>query len=159
MRALTLLALALPAVLLAQTPQTTPVAKPVKSGSGSSLKAQVGALNTAFAEGMMNGDAAVMADLYTQDAELLFFKGSTFKGREAIQEFMTGFFKGNRVKAMTVVSEESHMMGGSVLDIGHYEMTTVADGKEESSKGRYMQVLKKGKDGKWRLFRDCPLPD
>lgn len=32
-------------------------------------------------------------------------------------------------------------------------------GKEATAKGRYMQVLRKDKDGKLRIFRDCPLPD
>lgn len=71
-----------------------------------------------------------------------------------------GFFKETRVKSLTVTSEETHSMGGALLDIGHYEMTTVdKDGKEEISRARYLQVLTKGKDGKWSYFRDCPLPD
>lgn len=125
----------------------------------SALKVKVDALNEAFAAAMMKGDATAVADLYTEDAQLLFFKGTTLKGRSAIQAFLTGMFKGMQVKAMKIVSEETHPMGDLLLDQGHYEMTSEADGKVETTKARYLQVLKKGKDGKFLLFRDCPLPD
>jgi ketosteroid isomerase-like protein len=52
------------------------------------------------------------------------------------------------------------MLGDALYDSGRYEMVDVGkDGKETTSKGRYMQILKKGKDGVWRLWRDCPLPN
>lgn len=135
---------------------TAAVALPMLAGSPTP---KTESLNKAFAEAMVKGDIPTLAKLYTEDGQLLFFKGSTFKGREAITGFMTAFLKDNQVKAMTITSEETHAMGAYLLDTGHYEMTTVSGGKEESSKGRYLQVLAKGKDGKWRLFRDCPLPD
>ncbi|HEY3400652.1 MAG TPA: nuclear transport factor 2 family protein [Geothrix sp.] len=123
------------------------------------LKVKVDAMNDAFAAAMLKGDAAEVAAFYTEDAQLLFFKGTTLKGRAAIQEFMTGMFKGMKVKAMKIVSDESHAMGDAILDQGHYEMTSEAEGKVQVDKARYIQVLKKGKDGKLQLFRDCPLPD
>jgi uncharacterized protein (TIGR02246 family) len=123
------------------------------------VQAKVDALNNAFAAAMIRGDAAAVAAIYTEDAHLYFFKGTTLKGRAAIQEFLTGMFKGMKVTAMKIVSEEIHPMGGTILDEGHYEMTSEADGKVETSKARYLQVYKKGKDGKYLLFRDCPLPD
>ena len=65
------------------------------------------------------------------------------------------------IKAMKITSEELHPLGrGLWLDQGSYEMTSASpDGKEETSKARYLQIFTKGKDGKWLLFRDCPLPD
>jgi uncharacterized protein (TIGR02246 family) len=123
------------------------------------VQAKVDALNDAFAAAMVRGDAAAVAAIYTEDAHLYFFKGTTLKGRAAIQEFLTGMFKGMKVTSMKIVSEEIHPMGDTVLDEGHYEMTSEADGKVETSKARYLQVYKKGKDGKYLLFRDCPLPD
>lgn len=123
------------------------------------VNAKVAAVNDAFAAAMVKGDAAAVAALYTEDAQLLFFKGTTLKGRAAIQEFLGGMFKGMKVKAMKIVSEEVHPLGDALLDQGHYEMTSEADGKVETAKARYLQVLKKGKDGKLLLYRDCPLPD
>ena len=122
-------------------------------------KAKVDAVNDAFAAAMRKGDAAAVAALSTEDAQLLFFKGTTLRGRAAIQEFLSGMFKGMKVTSMKIVSEEIHPLGDTLLDQGHYEMTSEADGKVETAKARYLQVLKKGKDGQWRLFRDCPLPD
>jgi uncharacterized protein (TIGR02246 family) len=109
---------------------------------------------------MVKGDIAAVADCYTEDGQLLFMDGKTYKGRAEITALMTGYFGASKVKSMTITSEESHMMGGAILDLGHYEMVDVGkDGKETTSKGRYMQVLHKGRDGTWRLFRDCPLPN
>ena len=122
-------------------------------------QAKVDALNDAFAAAMVRGDAAAVAAFYTEDAHLYFFKGTTLKGRAAIQAFMTGMLKGMKVTSMKIVSEEIHALGDTILDEGHYEMTSEADGKVETSKARYLQVYKKGKDGKLLLYRDCPLPD
>ncbi len=116
--------------------------------------------NKAFAAAMVKGDAAAVTNLYTEDGQLLFMDGKTYKGRKEISDLMAGFFSGSTVKAMTITSEESHMLGDALFDTGRYEMTLVAkDGKETTSKGRYLEVLKKGKDGVWRLWRDCPLPN
>jgi uncharacterized protein (TIGR02246 family) len=129
------------------------------SAASPAIKAKVDAVNEAFAAAMVQGDAAAVAAFYTEDAQLIFFKGTTLKGRAAIQEFMTGMMKGMKVKSMKIISEEIHPMGDTLLDQGHYEMISEADGKVEASKARYIQVFKKGKDGKLLLFRDCPLPD
>jgi uncharacterized protein (TIGR02246 family) len=116
--------------------------------------------NKAFAAAMVKGDAAAVTALYTEDGQLLFMDGKTYKGRKEIQELMAGYFSANKMKSMTITSEESHMLGDALYDSGRYEMVDVGkDGKETTSKGRYMQILKKGKDGVWRLWRDCPLPN
>ncbi|HJV90566.1 MAG TPA: nuclear transport factor 2 family protein [Holophagaceae bacterium] len=133
------------------------VSAPMLASPG--LKAKAEALNKAFAAAMVKGDAAAVAGLYTEDARLLFFKGQTLKGRAAIHETLAGMFKGMKVTAMSIVSEECHPLGEALLDMGHYEMTSEAEGKTTTEKARYVQVLKKGKDGQWRLFMDCPLPD
>lgn len=133
-------------------------ALPVLAGAPAKPSAHADAANKAFAAAMVKGDAAAVADTYTEDGQLMFFDGTTYKGRKAIQELMAGFFSGNSVKSMTLTSEETQWMGAAILDIGRYEMVTVGkDGKESTSKGRFMEILKKGKDGKWRLYRDCPL--
>ena len=123
------------------------------------VQAKVNAANDAFAAAMVRGDAVAVAASYTEDGQLYFFKGTTLKGRSAIQEFLTGMLKGMKVLSMKIVSEEIHPLGDTILDQGHYEMTSEADGKVETSKARYLQVYKKGKDGKFLLYRDCPLPD
>jgi uncharacterized protein (TIGR02246 family) len=131
---------------------------PALAASPTKASAHADAANKAFAAAMLKGDAAAVADMYTEDAHLLFFDGKTYKGRKELLDLFTGYFKDNKVKSMTLTSEEAHMMGNAVLDIGRYEMVTLGkDGKESASKGRFMDVLKKGKDGKWRLWRDCPL--
>lgn len=123
--------------------------------------AGVEALNRRFAEAMVKADATALLDCYTEDGQLIFFKGQTFKGRTEIKGFLAGFFTPNKVKSMTIASREWKALGaGYLLDQGTYEMVSVgADGKEEKGAGRYLQILRKDKDGKWRLFRDCPLMD
>lgn len=123
--------------------------------------AGVEALNKRFAESMVKADSAAFVDCYTEDAQLIFFKGQTFKGREALKAFFGEFSKASKVKSMVITSQEWKALGGGyVLDQGSYQMVSVGpDGKEEKGAGRYLQILRKDKDGKWRLFRDCPLMD
>ncbi len=135
-------------------------ALPILAASPAKPSPHADKANKAFAAAMVKGDAAAVTSMYTEDGRLYFMDGKTYKGRREIAELMTGFFSGDKVKAMTITSEESHMLGDALFDSGRYEMTLVAkDGKETTSKGRYLQVLKKGKDGVWRLWRDCPLPN
>ncbi|HJU83378.1 MAG TPA: nuclear transport factor 2 family protein [Holophagaceae bacterium] len=152
-----LLAAALALPVLAQAPG--PEKKIHLLAPGAKWHAKAQALNDAFAAAMVKGDAEAIAEAYTQDAELFFFKGETPKGRVAIRATLDGMLKGMQVKAMAITSEETYRLGADLFDQGHYEMTTVADGKETTAKGRYLQILRKGTDGKWRLWRDCPLPD
>lgn len=51
---------------------------PILAGAPAAGNAHAAALNKAFSAAFTKGDAAAVADCYTQDAELLFFKGSTF---------------------------------------------------------------------------------
>ena len=135
------------------------LALPVLAASPGKPSPHADKANKAFAAAMVKADAAAVSNLYTKDAQLLFMDGKTYKGRMEIQGLMAGYFKESKIKAMTITSEESHMLGDALLDTGHYETAEVSnkDGKETTSKGRYLQILKKGKDGQWRLFRDCPL--
>lgn len=153
-----LLPLTFSGMLMAQAPEA-PTPAPRHAARRAALRIEVNEFNKAFAEAMARGSADAVADLYSEDGHLLFFKGATFKDRSSIRAFLSEFFKGTGMKSMTLTSEETHRMGAYILDIGHHEMTTVTEGKEETSKGRYMQVLKKDRDGKLQIFRDCPLPD
>lgn len=142
------------------TPLLLALALPVFAAAPSEPTAPTEAFNKAFAAAAVKGDAAAIADMYSEDGQLLFFKGSPFKGREAIQGFFVGFFKGAQIKAMTITSEDASTFGNAIVDSGNYEMTTVNKaGVASTSTGRYLQVLTKGQDGQWKLFRDCPLPD
>ena len=67
------------------------LALPVFAATPSGPSAHADALNKAFSSAAVKGDAAATAACYTKDAEFFFFKGSTFKGREAIQGFFDGF--------------------------------------------------------------------
>ena len=119
MRSLRLLSLALALAL------------PVLAASPGKPSPHAAAVNKAFAAAMVKADAAAVANLYTEDGQLLFMDGKTYKGRKQLQELFVGYFKENKIKSMTVASEESDMLGDAILDIGRYEMVEVGkDGKE-----------------------------
>jgi len=111
-------------------------------------KAGIEAGNKKFSEAVAKGDAAAIAKLYAQDAEILPPNSPPKKGREAIQkefEGLVGVFK-----KITFTSREVYPMGNLALEVSSWKLED-ASGKGPEGKG---MVLWK-KNGKvWEYYRD-----
>ncbi len=101
----------------------------------------------------------MVANLYTKDAAYLSPNEEITNGRKAILENFTGFFKNvkDRGQKMTISFQifQRKVENEIGYDVGIYTIYFYKDGRAiETSKGKFVVVAVKDKDGKWRFQVD-----
>lgn len=106
-------------------------------------------VNMQFMEAWKAGNAAGVANLYTEDAVFLAPHAKAMQGREAITEYLQGAINAGlkEIKLETVAFDQH---GDIAHERGQYELYT-ADGQVDH--GKYMIIWKK-QDGAWRIHWD-----
>jgi uncharacterized protein (TIGR02246 family) len=96
------------------------------------------------------GDAAGIAQLYTEDGQILPPQSEPITGRHGIQAFWQGAMDMG-VKAAKLESVEVEGHGDSAVEIGKYEL--YAAGQQRVDHGKYVVIWKR-EQGEWMLWRD-----
>ena len=111
-------------------------------------KAGIEAGNKKFAEAVAKGDAAAIAKLYAEDAEILPPDSPPKKGREAIQKEFAGLV--GAFKKITFKTREVYPMGNFALEVSSWKLE---DASGKGPEGKAMVLWKK--TGKvWEYYRD-----
>jgi uncharacterized protein (TIGR02246 family) len=106
--------------------------------------------NEKFMETYNSGDAAGLADLYTENGQLLPTGSDFVTGKAAIQAFWQGAMDmGIKTVRLETVEAEGH--GDTVIDIGKYTLSGEAG--KVMDRGKYIVILKQ-EGGQWKLHRD-----
>jgi len=102
------------------------------------------------------GNAAGVANLYTEDGAQVQAAGDWVRGRAGITKAMQAQFDTLAVTAREDITEEVFPAGDYLVEIGHYSYqgTSKTDSKPRLGAGRYMVLWRKDADGVWRLHRD-----
>jgi len=116
--------------------------------SDGGAKAGIEAGNRKFEEAVAKADAAALAKLYAEDAEILPPNSPPKKGREAIQKEFAGLV--GAFKKITLKTLEVYPMGNFALEVSTWKLED-ASGKGPEGKG---MVLWKKNGGTWQLYRD-----
>jgi uncharacterized protein (TIGR02246 family) len=111
--------------------------------------AEVRASSDAFVAAFNAGDAKAVADLWTQDGELVDEAGQTFSGREAIAAAYAKFFQAHPGATIQVTIDSLRMLNDSAaIEEGHASVASDAD--ETAGSAKYTAVHVK-QDGNWRM--------
>jgi uncharacterized protein (TIGR02246 family) len=111
-------------------------------------KAGIEAGNRKFEEAVARGDAAAIAKLYAEDAEILPPDSPPKKGRDEIQKEFAGLV--GAFKKITLKTREVHPMGNLALEVSSWKLE---DASGKGPEGKAMVLWKK--NGKvWQLYRD-----
>ena len=115
--------------------------------------------NSEFMSAVSDGDAARVAALYTEEAQLLFPNADFASGKQEIQNVFQSFIDSG-VKGLNLESIEIEGMGDTAFEIGKY--TILGDGDQALDNGKYIVIWKKVGE-EWKLHRDMinssmPLP-
>ncbi len=104
----------------------------------------------AWVERYLAHDAAGIAALYTEDAQLLPPDQEIISGRAAIQEF---FARTNPAgsAAIEIATVEAHVLGDYAHRQGSFLLKTPDGGSVTA--GKFLELWKKV-DGEWRIHRD-----
>ena len=96
------------------------------------------------------GDAAGIAELYTNDGMLLPTGSDFVQGKEAIRNFWQGAINmGIKEAKLDIVEVE--VQGNVVVEVGHYQLKGA--GGEVLDQGKYI-VIWKQEGAQWKLHRD-----
>ena len=100
------------------------------------------------------GDAAGMAELYTEGGALLPPGAVRIDGREGIAALWQGYMDaGVRDLELETVEVEDH--GDMATEVGTFTLTAPdGNGGRITGHGKYIVLWRKGEDGVWRLHRD-----
>ena len=116
----------------------------------SASMSELGQMNRDFAAALNAKDAAKAASLYTEDAVLIPPGESVVEGRAAIEEYWRGAIESGGVRDVQVETMHAQSSGDIGYEIGSFSLTvTGPNGEEVIDRGRYIELLRRGGDGKW----------
>jgi len=122
------------------------MAQSAHSPSGAAIRSVLDAFTAAY----NRGDAAAVAELYTEDGAVLPANHVTVRGRPAIQEFWQGrVAPGARAVVFESLEIEAH--GNTATEVGRY--TISGPGGALLGRGKYIVIWKR-RGGRWQLHRD-----
>jgi uncharacterized protein (TIGR02246 family) len=100
------------------------------------------------------GNAAGVAEFYTEDAALMPPGAARLDGRDAIQQFWQGMLDAG-VGEISVATQEVEEAGNSAVEVGTISATAPGDGDARVTlTGKYIVVWRRDGGGNWRLHRD-----
>ncbi|RYY13811.1 MAG: DUF4440 domain-containing protein [Chitinophagaceae bacterium] len=131
----------------AENPELVEIKKPVFSLD--SARAGIQAANKTFMELLTKGDSAGIANLYTDDAKLLFPDAPPIVGKAAIQSVFGGIIRSGVTRVELITKE---VFGTEEL-VGEEEEVNIYVGDKIVAEDKAL-VLWKKENGQWKLFRD-----
>jgi uncharacterized protein (TIGR02246 family) len=107
-------------------------------------------MNRDFAAALNNKDAVAAANCYTEDATVLPPNEAPVSGRANIQKYWEGAIAAGAFDvAVATISTGSN--GDLGYEIGRFQMSIKdSTGKVTTESGKYIELLKRGEDGKWK---------
>jgi uncharacterized protein (TIGR02246 family) len=113
-------------------------------------QAAVAAANQRFMHAFAQGDAAGLASLYTEDAQLLPPGGEITRGWEAIRAFwQAAMDSGVSAVRLEIAEVENH--GDTAIEVSRYTLLGADD--QVLDYGKYIVIWKHAR-GAWKLHRD-----
>lgn len=121
-----------------------------KNAEKSATAEELSQMNRDFAKALNDKDAVAAANCYTEDATLLPPNEAPVTGRANIQQYWEGAIAAGAFDVdVASISTGSH--GDLGYEIGRFQMSTKdAGGKVTTERGKYIELLKRGEDGKWK---------
>jgi uncharacterized protein (TIGR02246 family) len=120
----------------------------------------IAATRKAYAAAWRAADVKQIAELYTENAFVLYPNQPAISGRSAIVDYFKGFFGEFPQNDFELVSSEIVVIGSRAFDRGTYRWKgTPRSGAAVEDHGKYLVVLLRGDDGKWRVARDMDNSD
>ncbi len=109
----------------------------------------IAATNAVFVERAAAGDAAGIANCYTEDAVFMTPNADPLVGRAAIEGFFSAARDGG-ITAIILTTSEVLDFGDTANEVGTYELKA---GDATADKGSFVVIWKRTADG-WKLHRD-----
>jgi uncharacterized protein (TIGR02246 family) len=123
-------------------------ATPVRAAA-QDVRADIESANQAFSAAFAKGDAAALAEMYSEDGQVLSPGQDIVSGRAGIQKAWQGAIDSG-LKGLELTTREVESHGDSAYEVGTWVLRN-ASGQVDN--GKYMVIWKK-QGGAWKLHRD-----
>ena len=111
---------------------------------------ELGQMNRDFAAALNAKDAALAASYYTEAAVVIPPGEAMVQGRAAIEAYWKAAIEQGGVRDASVQTIKAESSGDVGYEIGTFTLTVNGpDGTPVQEHGRYIELLKRGADGKW----------
>ena len=121
-----------------------------KTAPASATVEELGQMNRDFAAALNAKDAALAASYYAEDAVVIPPGQAMVQGRAAIEAFWKAGIEQGGVRDASVETIKAESSGDIGYEIGSFVLTVNGpDGNPVQEHGRYIELLKRGADGKW----------
>ncbi len=118
--------------------------------SGADLDA-IASLRQAVIDAIVAGDAAAYADLCTEDVRLLHANAPLITGRAELQAHNAAMFEAVTVTSLELSPVDVYGVGDLAYEVGTQELSISPDMPGFSSSRKYVHVLERDPDGRWRF--------
>jgi uncharacterized protein (TIGR02246 family) len=119
-------------------------------GTSTGIREAIEAADENFMAAFNRGDAGGLADLYTQNGQLLPTGSDFVTGKTAIQAFWQGAMDMG-IKTARLETIEAEEYAGTAIEIGKYTLS--GETGNIMDRGKYV-VIWKQEGGQWKLHRD-----
>jgi uncharacterized protein (TIGR02246 family) len=118
-------------------------------------------MNRDFAAALNAKDAAAAAACYAENAVLVPPGQPLVRGRAAIEAYWKGFLEEAGGRDVSVGTIDAKSSGDLGYEIGSFALTVDGpDGQPVTHRGRFIELLEKGPDGRWLstagIWNDSP---
>jgi uncharacterized protein (TIGR02246 family) len=146
---LSLTALLLAACHVGQNPRAEVI------DADSASRTDIRATMDAYSAALVSGDADLVAAFFTPDARVAEPGADDIEGANAIHAARSSFHGGGGVvTAVALNTEVVHVDGADAFEFGSYEETLrLAEGGEQTVRGRYAIQWRRGAEARWRIRR------
>jgi len=118
------------------------------ASAASPLKAEIAAVQTAYADAYNKGDAKLLASLFTADADWIDDQGTVIRGRAAIQRALQDQISGQKDRTFKLRLDSIRSLGADVV-VGN-ALSTLSGADRSPEAAAYIAVYVK-QDGKWSI--------
>ena len=124
------------------------------------VRQAIDSIYTRYNAALKSGDAAGIAQMYTDDAIVMAPNFPAWQGRAAVNAGFAGFFGQFAITDVRLATRDVIVSGALAIEQGTYEWTlhpkTGADIKDN---GKYLTVWQRQTDGSWKIVRDINNSD
>jgi ketosteroid isomerase-like protein len=125
------------------------------------VRQAIDAANARYSNGVIQGDTAAIAGLYTDDAIVMAANVPVARGHDAIAKNIAGLIAAMKVSAFKLETQDVILSGDYAIETGAYEVTGVPAKatKPVHTVGKYLVLWKKQADGSYKILRDVANSD